>query len=143
MLSSIKRQTMHLMARDLACVQFERQHPRQLVHVFGAAARATTRRACAPWRPICSMTCRPWWQRASKTVAFEQATRAHWPTRTGPWSTAWRCCKAGTYWASRLAQMPIREPTPMPTLSSRTAGTHQARKALKVLVQGLLPDEAS
>ncbi len=31
----------------------------------------------------------------------------------------------------------------MPTLSSRTAGTHQAREALKVLVQGLLPDEAS
>jgi len=105
---------MHLMARDLACVQFERQHPQQLVRVFGAAARATTRRARAPWRPICSMTCRPRWQRASKTVDSAQATRTHWATRTGPWSTSWRCCKADICWASTPVQMSVRVPPPMP-----------------------------
>lgn len=59
---------------------------------------------------------------------------------TGLWSTAWRCCKAGTCWASTPMQMSVRMPPPMPLHSGQAKQPLDRRaKRLECLCRAWCP----
>ncbi|OYD51343.1 TetR/AcrR family transcriptional regulator [Acidovorax kalamii] len=127
-----------LLASGLAYVQFGRQHPRQLAHMFGAAARAT-----AP--PRLRAVAADLFNDLQTLVAEGQQ---HGSFRTGDPRALAHACWAMVHGLALLqgghllGQPPgvgaeIGSPTAAP-LSPDHAASQQTRAALQVLMQGLL-----
>ena len=133
-----------LLASGLAYVQFGRQHPRQLAHMFGAAARAT-----AP--PGLRAVAADLFNDLQTLVAEGQQDGSF---RAGDPRALAHACWAMVHGLALLqgghllglqpdadvnADASIDAIAPWPN----EAANRQAREALGVLVQGMMPDEAS
>lgn len=133
-----------LLASGLAYVQFGRQHPRQLAHMFGAAARAT-----APPRLLA----------VAADLFNDLQTLVAEGQQHGSFRTGNPRALAHGYWAMvhslallqgghLLGQHPDADVSADASTDAVAqwpgeAATRQAREALGVLVQGMVPGEAS
>lgn len=133
-----------LLASGLAYVQFGRQHPRQLAHMFGAAARAT-----AP--PRLRTVAADLFNDLQTLVAEGQQDGSF---RTGDPRALAHACWAMVHGLALLQGGHLLGQHPGADVSAGAstdavaqwpdeAANRQARGALRVLVQGMVPDEAS
>lgn len=134
-----------LLASGLAYVQFGRQHPRQLAHMFGAAARAT-----AP--PGLRAVAADLFNDLQTLVAEGQQDGSF---RAGDPRALAHACWAMVHGLALLEGGHLLGPLPGADVKAGAsidaiapwwpdeAANQQAREALGVLVQGMVPDEAS